>query len=116
MAYGYVEAMKADILQYMDDHAGEFDYDDKNDLFEALHDEMWISDDITGNASGSYTFNTEEAKEYVMDNIELLRDAYEELGCKDQFADDFFGERWERMDVTIRCFLLGQVLYDVLNN
>jgi hypothetical protein len=104
--------MKADIRQYMEDE--NLVYTDREDLEEQLNDLLWTADSVTGNASGSYTFNREEAKEHVLDNIDLLKDAYDEFGQREQFAEDFFNENWERMDVTIRCFLLGQVLYEVL--
>lgn len=112
MKYNYIEAMKADIRQYMEDN--DFDYADKEDLAEQLNDQCWIADSVTGNASGSYTFSRQEAKEHVLDNIDLLKDAYDEFGQREQFTEDFFNEDFERMDVTIRCFLLGQVIADVL--
>ena len=112
--YNYIEAMKNDIRQYMEDNESYLNYTDKEDLAEQLNDQCWIADSVTGNASGSYTFNRAEAKEHVLDNIDLLKDAYDEFGQREQFTEDFFSENWERMDVTIRCFLLGQALYEVL--
>jgi hypothetical protein len=114
MKYNYIEALKNDIRQYMEDNESYLNYTDREDLEEQLNDLLWTADSVTGNASGSYTFNREEAKEHVLDNIDLLKDAYDEFGQREQFAEDFFNENWERMDVTIRCFLLGQVLYEVL--
>jgi len=114
MKYNYIEAMKADIRQYMEDNESYLNYTDKEDLAEQLNDQCWTADSVTGNASGSYTFSRQEAKEHVLDNIDLLKDAYEEFGQREQFTEDFFNEDFERMDVTIRCFLLGQVIADVL--
>lgn len=114
MKYNYIEALKNDIRQYMEDNESYLNYTDKEDLAEQLNDLLWTADSVTGNASGSYTFNRAEAKEYVLDNIDLLKDAYEEFGQREQFTEDFFNEDFERMDVTIRCFLLGQVIADVL--
>lgn len=114
MKYNYIEALKNDIRQYMEDNESYLNYTDKEDLAEQLNDQCWTADRVTGNASGSYTFNCAEAKKYVLDNIDLLKDAYEEFGLKEQFTEDFFNEDFERMDVTIRCFLLGQVISDVL--
>lgn len=112
MKYNYIEAMKADVRQYMED--ADLVYTDREDLEEQLNDECWTADRVTGNASGSYTFNRWEAKEHVLDNIDLLKDAYEDFGQREQFTEDFFNEDFERMDVTIRCFLLGHVIADVL--
>ena len=114
MKYNYIEALKNDIRQYMEDNESYLNYTDKEDLAEQLNDQCWTADSVTGNASSSYTFNRAEAKEHVLDNIDLLKDAYEEFGLKEQFTEDFFNEDFERMDVTIRCFLLGQVIADVL--
>lgn len=114
MKYNYIEALKNDIRQYMEDNESYLNYTDKEDLAEQLNDQCWTADSVTGNGSGSYTFNSAEAKKHVLDNIDLLKDAYEEFGLKEQFTEDFFNEDFERMDVTIRCFLLGQVIADVL--
>ena len=114
MKYNYIEALKNDIRQYMEDNESYLNYTDREDLEEQLNDLLWTADSVTGNASSSYTFNRAEAKEHVLDNIDLLKDAYEEFGLKEQFTEDFFNEDFERMDVTIRCFLLGQVIADVL--
>lgn len=112
--YNYIEAMKADVRQYMEDNESYLNYTDREDLAEQLNDLLWTADSVTGNASGSYTFNRWDAEKYVLDNIDLLKDAYEEFGQREQFTEDFFSENWERMDVTIRCFLLSQVIADVL--
>lgn len=112
--YNYIETMKQDVRQYMEDNESYLNYTDREDLADQLNDQCWIADSVTGNASGSYTFNRAEAREHVLDNIGLLKDAYDEFGQREQFTEDFFNEDFERMDVTIRCFLLGQVIADVL--
>ena len=79
--------------------------------FQTLYDEMFIDDSITGNASGSYTFSTWQAEENIAHNMDLLKEALEEFGGD-------YGEALEKgaehCDVTIRCYLLGQVLQEVL--
>ena len=112
MKYNYIEALKNDIRQYMEDN--DFDYTDKEDLEEQLNDLLWTADSVTGNASGSYTFNRAEAKEYVMDNMPLAVDAFREFDEIERFVGYLESEDYERIDVTIRCFLLGQVIADVL--
>lgn len=112
MKYNYYEAMKKDINDYAGDMLDYFTRDctDVNEVRDNIYDALWTVDRVTGNASGSYTFCRQTAKEHVLDNVDLLREAYEEFDCKDQFADDFFSEEWEKMDVTIRCYILGCVL------
>jgi hypothetical protein len=114
MKYNYIEALKNDIRQYMEDNESYLNYTDREDLEEQLNDLLWTADSVTGNASGSYTFNRAEAKEYVMDNMPLAVDAFREFDQIDKFADYIQEENYEAIDVTIRCFLLGQVLYEVL--
>jgi len=114
MKYNYIEALKNDIRQYMEDNESYLNYTDKEDLAEQLNDDCWTADSVTGNASGSYTFNRAEAKEYVMDNMPLAVDAFREFDQIDRFADCIANEDYETIDVTIRCFLLGQVIADVL--
>jgi hypothetical protein len=114
MKYNYIEALKNDIRQYMEDNESYLNYTDREDLEEQLNDLLWTADSVTGNASGSYTFNRAEAKEYVMDNMPLAVDAFREFDQIDKFADYIQEENYEAIDVIIRCFLLGQVLYEVL--
>lgn len=114
MKYSYIEALKNDIRQYMEDNESYLNYTDREDLEEQLNDLLWTADSVTGNASGSYTFNRAEAKEYVMDNMPLAVDAFREFDQIEKFADYIANEEYEAIDVTIRCFLLGQVLYEVL--
>lgn len=114
MKYNYIEALKNDIRQYMEDNESYLNYTDREDLEEQLNDLLWTADSVTGNASGSYTFNRAEAKEYVMDNMPLAVDAFREFDQIEKFADYIANEEYEAIDVTIRCFLLGQVIYEVL--
>lgn len=103
MDYNYFEAIKKDVKEYLKE-TSERD-------FQTLYDNMFIDDSITGNASGSYTFNTWQAEENIAHNMDLLKEALEEFGGD-------YGEALEKgaeyCDVTIRCYLLGQVLQEVL--
>ena len=71
---------------------------------------------MTGNGSGSYTFNRATAKEYVEDNMDLCLDACKEFGVDgaDAFEKLCSGE-WEYFDVTIRCYLLGECIAAALD-
>lgn len=102
MKYDYVKEMKEDIKEYLQNT-------DERD-FDTLYDEMFIDDSITGNASGSYTFSTYEAEENICHNMDLLGEAMEEFG--NEPSDMAKGAEW--CDVTIRCYLLGQALQEVL--
>ena len=115
--YNYLEEMKKDIRTHLED---EFEYRyhdlDREELEEKLNDNLWIDDNVTGNASGSYTFCRATAKEYVLDNIDLCKEAMETFCVEAQtIGDKFLSEDWEYFDVTIRCYLLGQAIAEVLD-
>ena len=77
MNYNYLEAMKEDVKEYVKNEA-ELTLDDllynRSDLEEKLHDDLWVNDSVTGNASGSYFCNTYKSKECVLDNMDLLKE------------------------------------------
>ena len=115
--YNYLEEMKKDIRTHLED---EFEYRyhdlDREELEEKLNDNLWIDDNVTGNASGSYTFCRATAKEYVLDNIDLCKEAMETFCVEAQtIGDKFLSEDWEYFDVTIRCYLLGYAIAEVLD-
>lgn len=104
MEYNYCEEMKKDIENYLEEN---YETDDII-TFDEVYDDMFINDSITGNASGSYTFSTYQAEENICHNMDLVWEAYREFGSTPDF------ENPEAMDVTVRCYLLGQVLAEVL--
>jgi hypothetical protein len=118
MNYNYREAVAADILDYIRDNytAEEIRANLEDFRFrweEELRDDLWICDSVTGNASGSYYCNAYRAAEALAYNWDLLRDALYEFGFDDVNPIDK-GEEW--CDVTIRCYLLGECLAEVLDD
>lgn len=104
--YDYEEEIKNDIRQWINDNKDylkSYDYDD-------LYDRLWVADSVTGNASGSYTFSAYQAEQNLVGNKELLIEAL------NAFGGDFVKalESAEYADVTIRCYLLGCCLSEVL--
>ena len=113
--YNYREEIKKDIREYIEENEGLKGLSDKDEAFEKLNEELWIADSVTGNASGSYTFNRATSEEYVKDNLNLCIDACEEFGVDSKsFGQKVYDEEWEYLDVTIRCYLLGECLSTVL--
>lgn len=103
--YDYQEAVKNDIRDYLKDHGVGY-VDPDGDERQELEDDMFVSDSVTGNASGSYTFSTWQAEENLCHNSDLLKEA---LGSFDGESTSPEGN-----DVTIRCYLLNQCFTEVL--
>ena len=112
--YDYHDAVFQDVLQRIEDDRDLFVemYEEKgsDDFKEALHDLFWVDDSITGNASGSYTFNSYMAEEYLCHNEDLLLEALQEFGCED--FKIFHSP--ETLDVSIRCYLLYEAIDQVV--
>lgn len=115
--YDYREAMTEDVKQWITDEVDLEDWtEDREGLEQQLNDDLWTVDSVTGNGSGSYTFNRVQALLYVLDNMDLLNEAFDEFATdKETIGDKFLSEDWEYFDVTIRCYLLGSVISDVLD-
>ena len=117
MSYDYENVMREDIKNYLYENYSKSELIENagHECFmENLYDKMFMDDDITGNASGSYTFSNRQAQEYVLDNKDLLKEAYEEFGG--DLGKDFIDDNFEKMDVNIRCYILGNVLCEVLKD
>ena len=110
--YDYREAVREDVLDYIRDEVNLDEWRGNRDgLEEWLNDHLWTVDSVTGNGSGSYTFNTWKAEENLFHNWDLLAEALDELGSK----TDILKQGAEALDVTIRCYLLGQAIAEALD-
>lgn len=117
MAYNYLEELKSDVRNYIKEVASDYmDCEDMDELRDELYDNLWDEDSVTGNGSGSYTFNREKAKEYVSDNMNLMVEAYKDFDSIESLVDDLEALDFETIDVTIRCYLLSQALDEVLED
>ena len=117
MAYNYLEELKSDVRTYIKEVASDYmDCEDMDELRDSLYDNLWDEDSVTGNGSGSYTFNREKAKEYVSDNMDLMVEAYKDLDSIESLVDDLEALDFETIDVTIRCYLLSQALDEVFED
>lgn len=130
--YDYKKEIKEDIVQYLrndwtlidegDDVLvaerngdryvlEEDDCWDNQNFCDYLEEELWADDDVTGNGSGSYWFNSLKAEECLVGNLHLLAEACEAFGSD----FDVLKDGAKACDVTIRCYLLSQVLYDAID-
>lgn len=113
--YNYLEAMTDDVMEFIKNDVNLQDYDNEDDLIEYLNDTLWTDDSVTGNGSGSYTFNRYKAKEYVVDNMELVTEMADEFGVDNKtLGERFRDEDWEYFDVSIRCYLLCQAITEAI--
>ena len=111
--YNYLEAVTDDVREYIRDAVDLAEWKgDRDGLEEKLNDDLWTADSVTGNASGSYYCNTWRAEEALSHNWDLLAEALREFG---QDGTDVLEQGAEAMDVTIRCYLLGQAIAEALD-
>lgn len=111
----YFEAVKDSIEEYF----GNNGYDavdlegckDLTDIEVTLYDFCWNVDDITGNMSGSWFFDSNKAREMVLENMDTVREALEGFGVSaNEIGNRFLCGDWEWLDVTARCFVLGEAV------
>lgn len=107
--YDYLSAVESDVREYIENNVNFHDYSDLDEMKEYLNEKLFVEDSVTGNASGSYTFNAWKAEEYLCHNLDLLAEANEAFGG----SSDILSDGAEMCDVTIRCYLLGQAIENV---
>lgn len=104
----YKKQVLADAYDYIDNNGGSYGADD----FDEIYDDMFVSDSVTGNGSGSYTFSTVQSRENIKDVIFddeflwYLRDFGENIA-------DLFEQGKEAIDVSARCFALSAVSSEI---
>lgn len=107
--YDYLSAVESDVREYIENNVNFHDYSDLDEMKEDLNEKLFVVDSVTGNASGSYTFNNWKAEEYLCHNLDLLAEANEAFDG----SSDILSDGAEKCDVTIRCYLLGQAIENV---
>jgi hypothetical protein len=126
MAYDYLEAVRDDLALIAKDNADDFIgmYDaaqDGADFESRVIEWLYAShSDITGAESGGYTYSTpdftwgtEDAKDAVLSNLDLLDDAVDSgLATTDDIGLWLLDQRWEEMDSAIRVDILPQAVHE----
>ena len=118
MAYNYLDAVKDDVRQVIEDEYVLSDYPDRDAFEEELRDVLWADDSVTGNGSGSYAYDRAKAREYVQGDpnaMDYIRELISEFDEKDVAIEKFLSEDYEWFDVSIRCYLLDQAISEVLD-
>ena len=127
--YNYLEAVKDDVETWLVDNSSQFEEIKDNNKIDGvidwdgvkddLNETLWNDDSITGNGSGSYTFNSKKAREYVLegDGLQYLKEladegwlTYESIGKYITDCD------FESLDVSLRCYFLSQAIEEVITD
>lgn len=110
----YLEEIKDDVLNYIEENVKIADYESREDLEEFLNNELWNEDSVTGNACGSYYCNAYRAEGAIGNIWEdgILREACEEFGGD---LGNWIERGAEYCDVSIRCYLLGEAIAEALD-
>lgn len=108
--YNYLQAVTEDVKDYITENVILSGYDNINQLEDYLNDTLWTEDSVTGNVSGSHTFNRWQAEENLAHNFDLYLEACEEFGIVPTYRNYYP----EEADVTIRCYLLSQAIAKAL--
>nr|DAP31048.1 MAG TPA: hypothetical protein [Caudoviricetes sp.] len=114
--YNYESEVRSDVISYGNEWLS---YNNEtvtenniDDIRDRLYEAMWTSDSVTGNGSGSYTFNRWIAEENLCHNMDLFLEAAKEFSSD---IASLMEEGAEAMDVTIRCYLFSQFLDEFLD-
>lgn len=91
-------------MNLIDIYAG---FEDVDEILDAWYDEDYISmsDDISGNLNGSYTFSRAEARNNLIGDIlvsEEFWDYVHEFDLAKSIADFLVGQDYEAVDVIVR--------------
>lgn len=113
--YDYLNAVindvKAAIKDLGEDEKKELAGLDEDGKKEYIYDLLFDDDRVTGNASGSYTFNAWEAEENLCHNGDLIEEA---ARCFGYSLNDLTDLGPEGVDVAVRCYVLPQAIDKVL--
>ena len=109
--YNYLDQETQDVINYFKNELSteeqqQYLQEDEEDFIDSLNSHLFNEDRVTGNGSGSYTFNTLQAEKNLVGNWELLRAAVEELSPN--FNAVTRGA--EACDVLIRLYLLPEAI------
>ena len=111
--YDYDQAVYDDVWSWVKEKLDndELPHFTKDKLKEWLEERLYTDDDVTGNGSGSYTFNRYTAEKYICHNIGYIFDKIKEIGY---IVDEKSVLDAEELDVTMRCALLNEAIDKVV--
>lgn len=111
--YDYEKSVYCGIIWFLNDMLDRdiesFAQMEDDEREEWINNEAFISDTVTGNASGSFFYNRWKAECAIMHNWDLIEETIDEFGPLE------FSRGAEYIDVSIRCYILGQVIGQVID-
>ena len=109
----YTEQVRDDVLRWIEDNADYYNLDRFEDAEEfAEYLEENIINEVTGVACGTYTFNSEEAKEYVFNDMDTV---IQTMHCYNgaYVAEKILNGNYEWLDMRTRLEVFPSVAYVV---
>lgn len=110
--YDYKRSIYCGLVYFLNDmtekQIEDFANMDNEERENYLNEEAFISDTVTGNASGSFFCNRWKAESAICHNWYLIEET------QDEFGELEFSRGAEYIDVSIRCYMLSQVISDVV--
>lgn len=110
--YNYFEAVREDVKDRLGDYDPRGEDETLEEYQERLDESLWVDDSVTGNGSGSYTFSSAKAREFVLAGVEQVIEACQEFDVS--FGELIEAGEWERLDVITRCYYLRQAIDEVV--
>ena len=105
----YIEETWAAMVEYVDENLIDIyaDFEDVDEILDAWYGENYISmsDDISGNLNGSYTFSRTEARNNLVGDVlvsEEFWDFVHEFDLAKSIADFLAAQDYESVDVIVR--------------
>lgn len=114
--YDYRAAVAADVKTYIRKRVNLADFPSRDALEEHLMEECEVETGITGLGNGGYPANPDLICYWVVDNLDLLREAIceHDLSLR-AIADAFRDSRFFELDYEIRSYVLDLAIDDVLD-
>ena len=117
--YNYRESVKEDVKNWMDENHEPGASSELEWNYDIVFEGCWIADEVTGNGSGSYTFSRLEARRNFFeddDSEDYISQMLQEGFCDaEEVGKHMASGDWEWIDVCIRCYLLGDVVQEVID-
>ena len=113
MAFNYIDDVQDSVYDAIATGDYEIDFSafkNQSDCLDALYELFIGADDVTGEASGSFTMSRDQAKENIMEDPFTVADTIREYNLEADFLASVFEGDWEQLDILCRQFVLTQAI------